>query len=258
MVLKKQIKKGFAGFTLIELLVVISIIALLLSILMPSLQKAKESAKRIVCATNLRTIGIGYNTYVMDNDDSLPLVYKGLLSGYVWGGKKGNNTWGGYQIDANERFLNDYCGGPYFAGSETPIFKCPSDKGDGGVTYKGSTYDEFGSSYGFNCYVFYPSAKRGVILTLAGMKSSKIKSPSKVLVSSESSIPGYLKDYKIRWHDKNKAAGNASFFDGHVDYIKMPPPTGYTTSKFTYEPYSGHFDNWISRGLDWITIVKNY
>lgn len=46
------------GFTLIELLVVIAIIAMLLAILMPSLSAVKERAKRVVCASNQRQIGI--------------------------------------------------------------------------------------------------------------------------------------------------------------------------------------------------------
>lgn len=54
------------GFTLIELLVVISIIALLVSILLPALSKARENAKRTQCASNLHFIGIGLSTYAAD------------------------------------------------------------------------------------------------------------------------------------------------------------------------------------------------
>ncbi len=57
------------GFTLIELLVVISIIALLLSILMPSLQKAKELARGAVCSSNLHNIAVGLVTAANDHDD---------------------------------------------------------------------------------------------------------------------------------------------------------------------------------------------
>ena len=56
------------GFTLIELLVVISIIALLLSILMPSLQKAKEAARKVICLSNLRSTGMVWSLYTMDNN----------------------------------------------------------------------------------------------------------------------------------------------------------------------------------------------
>jgi len=55
------------GFTLIELLVVVSIIALLVSILLPSLAKARESAKNAVCMNNLHQIGIASATYAAES-----------------------------------------------------------------------------------------------------------------------------------------------------------------------------------------------
>ena len=63
------------AFTLIELLVVISIIALLIAILMPALNMAREQSKRVVCTVNLRSIGLALRIYEDDNDLLLPPPY---------------------------------------------------------------------------------------------------------------------------------------------------------------------------------------
>ncbi len=63
--------KTMRGFTLIELLVVISIIALLVSILMPALGKAKEQAAAVACLSNVHQLALGWVTYAGDNDDRL-------------------------------------------------------------------------------------------------------------------------------------------------------------------------------------------
>jgi prepilin-type N-terminal cleavage/methylation domain-containing protein len=60
------------AFTLIELLVVVSIIALLISILMPALSKAREQAKRTVCLTNCHSWGVATFSYTRDNSDFFP------------------------------------------------------------------------------------------------------------------------------------------------------------------------------------------
>jgi len=73
-------RKERSGFTLIELLVVVAIIALLISILLPSLARARELAKRTTCAANNSGMGKGLFTYASENSDSWPIAPNSMMN----------------------------------------------------------------------------------------------------------------------------------------------------------------------------------
>ena len=87
--------KRRSGFTLIELLVVVSIIALLIAILLPSLARARDQAKKSACASNLNQLGTAVTAYQAEFDTNLPL-------------ENGAHGYATYDLDTNNHWLYLY------------------------------------------------------------------------------------------------------------------------------------------------------
>jgi prepilin-type N-terminal cleavage/methylation domain-containing protein/prepilin-type processing-associated H-X9-DG protein len=116
------------GFTLIELLVVIAIIAILASMLLPALAKAKTKAQGVACMSNGKQLGLAWILYAGDNDERL-VDNHGIDE--TRSGRKTwvNNvmTWGLEPDNTNIAFITEAKLSPYTAKS-AGIYKCPADK----------------------------------------------------------------------------------------------------------------------------------
>ena len=67
-----SVARGRAGFSLVELLIVLAVIAILASLLLPALSRAKDNARRIACVSNLRQMGMAFSVYRDENDGRFP------------------------------------------------------------------------------------------------------------------------------------------------------------------------------------------
>ncbi|MCK4998069.1 MAG: type II secretion system protein [Anaerohalosphaera sp.] len=124
------------GFTLIELLVVISIIALLLAILMPSLGMVKRKAQGVVCMSNNRQIGIAWFTYSEGNDSQIVPANTGTPNNPGWvlypldinGHVSWSNTPGGTDCPIEDKIRGIEQGLLYPYIGDYKVFHCPGDK----------------------------------------------------------------------------------------------------------------------------------
>lgn len=211
------------GFTLIELLVVISIIALLLAILMPSLGKVKEKAREVVCRSNLKQWGVVFLLYTQDNNDKFYRTWNSTATGHEWIGV----TRPYYQ---NPKIC--FCPeatkiGNYLVGGMMPIEPDvawgPFDENDTRTGYAGMA-----GSYGINDWVGDPS-----LGCSWGTKSQLWATPTQ---KGANNAPLFLDSYWLGgWpKDTDTPSPNEVGFggSGHMQRYTVNRHNGYTNAVF--------------------------
>lgn len=207
--MSRKIKPHHA-FTLIELLVVIGIIAILLSIMLPMLAKAKEKTYRVRCISNLKQIYLAMELYLNNNDDTYPCAQDPLPTGtWLWMGRGWRD------------FLEPYLGGYIDANNPSALF-CPADK------MSEELYES--TSYAYSMSFYHSSEQIDDMNNVADnysnprpsicQKRFSVEKPAnKVLIGEWLSVHQRIKGQDNGWWCW-KGARNYLFADGVVEYLK--------------------------------------
>ena len=235
-----------AGFTLIELLVVIAIIAILASMLLPALAKAKAKAKTTQCLSNMKQLQLCWHMYVDDNNDLVPL--NGATSTPGPGGNGLPNSWiqGGAQSDPSVPWILNGVLYPY--NKSVAIYACPANTRQ--LTYPANPPISFVPTPGPQARTvsinyplggFTPADPTGTGVLLTGVhpvhKSSEIRPPNPqpnqmIVFVDENEYSVDDGDFAIdptgsmqnRWWNlpgsRHGRGTTWSFADGHAEYWK--------------------------------------
>lgn len=189
------------AFTLIELLVVIAIISIIAAILFPVFASAREKARRTMCLSNQRQIGLGIFQYVEDNDEALPNAAHGLI------GQGQTGVWMPYtaypasavgQPPAAHAFqAANSSVYPYLKNAQ--IFTCPDDS-QGQIT---------GDSYAYNSCLTVPNQ---AVALWPGKGLAAFDQPSDtLLLTEEGNSPGISTNDGLL--NMNNTGGSTPAFD---------------------------------------------
>lgn len=230
---QSRVKPLLKAFTLIELLVVISIIALLLSILLPALNRVKEQARKAACGSNMRQVGIAVQTYAANFKGIIPswcLPVQGKLRPIS---SFGRMVIGSYPAPFGRTpvGLGILAEGSGVLAADKDLFFCPSDKGFGREREKGTgwanwpLYHPTTPAYNYMSYSYLYVAQGGWDST--GRQNYQKYERYSTMAPGKSAIlmdPGRDDDWGKKYEPVasfHKPAGwNTLYLDGHVTWNK--------------------------------------